>query len=229
MTLRKAQSCRVAAVLPPDPPQPVGMRQPPPSGGPGGAAPAGGNVGGAERPAKRPRRAGSASTAKPPSAAEAASLRSVAASLVPGREALPVFACREALRRLLFDRRVLVLVGETGSGKSTQLPQLLLAWGRLPGWPGPGPPPQPCVAVAEPRRVAALSLARRVAAEAGCRVGGAVGYAVRFDEASGPGTVLRYVTDGHLLVEALADPTLSRYSAVVVDEARGALSALLVL
>lgn len=140
-----------------------------------------------------------------------ASLAAAAAALLPSRRALPIWSCRDALRAELEAHRVLVLVGETGSGKSTQLPQFLLEWGFL-GATG-------CVAVTQPRRVAAVSLARRVAAEAASPLGGLVGYAVRFEDVSSPATRLRFATDGLLLREAVSDPLLSRYDCVIVDEA----------
>ena len=75
------------------------------------------------------------------------------------------------------------------------------------------------IAVTQPRRVAATSLANRVAAEKGTEVGHLVGYSVRFDEASSEATRIKYVTDGMLVRELLSDPTLSRYSVIIVDEA----------
>ncbi|KAI8053529.1 P-loop containing nucleoside triphosphate hydrolase protein [Syncephalis plumigaleata] len=75
------------------------------------------------------------------------------------------------------------------------------------------------IAITQPRRVAATSIAKRVAEEVGCRLGGRVGYAVRFDDTSTPATQLRYMTDGMLLRELLSDPMLDRYSAIILDEA----------
>lgn len=75
------------------------------------------------------------------------------------------------------------------------------------------------VAVTQPRRVAATSLAARVAAEQNVKVGATVGYAVRFDERSGPDTRIKYLTDGMIVRELLSDPILSRYSVIIVDEA----------
>lgn len=75
------------------------------------------------------------------------------------------------------------------------------------------------IAVTQPRKVAAISLANRVSAEQGTSLGGTIGYAVRFDEKAGPKTRIKYLTDGMLVRELLSDPSLSRYSVVVVDEA----------
>ena len=103
-----------------------------------------------------------------------------------------------------------IVIGETGSGKTTQLPQMLLDAGIA----GKG-----AIAVTQPRRVAAISVARRVAEERGSRIGGEVGYAVRFDECTSAHTRIKYVTDGTLLRELLDDAQLSRYSVVILDEA----------
>ena len=75
------------------------------------------------------------------------------------------------------------------------------------------------VVVTQPRRVAAISCARRVASERGCRVGGQVGYTIRFEDVSSEATRIKYVTDGTLVRECLTDPTLSRYAVVMLDEA----------
>ncbi|KII90512.1 hypothetical protein PLICRDRAFT_39073 [Plicaturopsis crispa FD-325 SS-3] len=126
------------------------------------------------------------------------------------RRQLPIAQGKDALVREIAKNDVTVLLGETGSGKTTQVPQYLLESGIA----GKG-----MIAVTQPRRVAATSLAARVAAEQNVRVGGLVGYGVRFDEASSPETRIKYVTDGMLVRELLSDPLLSRYSVVVVDEA----------
>lgn len=75
------------------------------------------------------------------------------------------------------------------------------------------------IAVTQPRRVAAMSLAKRVSDEMGVKLGGKVGYSVRFDDLSGPETLIKFVTDGMLLRECLSDPSLSRYSTIILDEA----------
>lgn len=134
-------------------------------------------------------------------------------ALLPVRKALPIWPQADAIRAALKKNNALVLTGETGSGKSTQVPQFLLnePWCRK------------CIAITQPRRVAAISLARRVADEMGSFMGSQspaakVGYSVRFDNATGPNTKVKFLTEGMLLQEMLRDPTMSQYSAVVVDE-----------
>lgn len=120
---------------------------------------------------------------------------------------LPVNAYADKIASAMTDNDVLLLIGETGSGKTTQLPQQIIhadADAR--------------VVVTQPRRVAAVAVGTRVAHEQGTEVGELVGYAVRFDDRSGPDTRIRYVTDGVMLREALSADGLSRYSHVVVDE-----------
>ncbi|GAB0497266.1 hypothetical protein MMPV_008590 [Pyropia vietnamensis] len=122
------------------------------------------------------------------------------------RRKLPVHEARAELLSLLGTHQVLVLVGETGSGKTTQVPQFLVDAGYR-------------VACTQPRRVAATSVAKRVAAEMDVQLGMEVGYAVRFDDCCGTKTVLKYVTDGMLLREAMSDPDLESYSVIILDEA----------
>eukprot|EP00198_Chlamydomonas_reinhardtii_P001306 XP_001690641.1 DEAH-box nuclear pre-mRNA splicing factor [Chlamydomonas reinhardtii] len=131
------------------------------------------------------------------------------------RRQLPAWAARDKLLALLQQHRTLVLVGETGSGKTTQIPQFLLAakFGKSSGSKGA------CIAVTQPRRVAAMTVARRVAEEMGTKIGQQVGYAIRFEDVTSPATRIKYMTDGLLLREALVDPLLSRYRVVVIDEA----------
>ena len=100
---------------------------------------------------------------------------------------------------------------ETGCGKSTQLPLYL----HEAGWTADGN----CVVCTQPRRVAATSVAMRVAAEFGCAIGEEVGYGVRFDFKCTSKTVLKYYTDGVLLRETMSDPLLSKYNVIIVDEA----------
>lgn len=105
-----------------------------------------------------------------------------------------------------------VVCGHTGCGKTTQIPQYL----HEAGWTADGH----VVACTQPRRVAATAVAERVADELGCDVGGTVGYAVRFDDRfDASASRILYMTDGRMVRELMADPTLSRYSVVMVDEA----------
>lgn len=126
------------------------------------------------------------------------------------RRRLPVWEARATLLSAVAKSPTLVLTGETGCGKTTQIPQFLLE----AGYAARG-----CIGVTQPRRVAAMSVARRVAAEMGEEVGQRVGYSVRFDDCTTDATRLRYLTDGMLLREAVSNPTLRRYSVIVVDEA----------
>ncbi|EPQ54668.1 P-loop containing nucleoside triphosphate hydrolase protein [Gloeophyllum trabeum ATCC 11539] len=126
------------------------------------------------------------------------------------RRQLPIAKGREALIEEIRRHDVAVLLGETGSGKTTQVPQYLLESGIA----GAG-----MIAVTQPRRVAATSLAARVAAEQDTSLGQLVGYSVRFDELAGPDTRIKYMTDGMLVRELLSDPLLTRYSVIIVDEA----------
>eukprot|EP00731_Ephydatia_muelleri_P023983 Em0016g254a len=126
------------------------------------------------------------------------------------RSTLPIFSAREALIREFKQIDSSVVVGETGSGKTTQIPQYLLESGLNKGL---------AIACTQPRRVAAISVAKRVALERGSELGQEIGYSVRFDDCSTPQTALRYMTDGMLLREAIADPLLLRYSVIILDEA----------
>uniref|UniRef100_A0A672FFX6 ATP-dependent RNA helicase DHX15 n=1 Tax=Salarias fasciatus TaxID=181472 RepID=A0A672FFX6_SALFA len=107
----------------------------------------------------------------------------------------------------------LVLVGETGSGKTTQIPQWCVDMVR--GLPGP----KRAVACTQPRRVAAMSVAQRVADEMDVMLGQEVGYSIRFEDCSSAKTILKYMTDGMLLREAMNDPLLERYGVIILDEA----------
>lgn len=173
-----------------------------------------------------------------PNRAHSAQLKAQASMLRRQREQLPIWRHRDSLRQCLHDRDVLVMLGETGSGKSTQIGQFLLhePWmaprrvraaadrdGGKGGGKGGGANREivvgGCIAITQPRRVAAINLARRVAAEMGVRLGEDVGYSVRFGNRTSKATCIKFLTDGMLLQEMLADPLLKRYSAVVVDEA----------
>uniref|UniRef100_A0A183CLS4 RNA helicase n=1 Tax=Globodera pallida TaxID=36090 RepID=A0A183CLS4_GLOPA len=127
------------------------------------------------------------------------------------RQRLPIAKCRNHLLYLCEHFQTIIVVGETGSGKSTQLPQYLAEF----GWAESGQQ----ICITQPRRVAAISLASRVADEMMCRLGDAVGYAVRFDECISAQSRIKFLTDGILLRELMSDPLLQAYSVVIVDEA----------
>ena len=131
-------------------------------------------------------------------------------SIKEQREYLPVFTVRDALISIIRENQIVVIVGETGSGKTTQLTQYL----HESGITGSG-----MVGCTQPRRVAAMSVAKRVSEEVGCELGEEVGYAIRFEDVTGPKTLIKYMTDGVLLRESLREPDLDQYSAIVMDEA----------
>uniref|UniRef100_A0A8C4Q2V9 Pre-mRNA-splicing factor ATP-dependent RNA helicase PRP16 n=1 Tax=Eptatretus burgeri TaxID=7764 RepID=A0A8C4Q2V9_EPTBU len=126
------------------------------------------------------------------------------------RQFLPIFAVRQELLNVIRDNSVVVVVGETGSGKTTQLTQYL----HEDGYTNYG-----TVACTQPRRVAAMSVAKRVSDELGCSLGEKVGYAIRFEDVTSDATLVKYMTDGILLRESLREPDLDNYSAVIMDEA----------
>jgi ATP-dependent helicase HrpA len=125
-------------------------------------------------------------------------------------ETLPIAARADEIVKLIRERQVIVLAGETGSGKSTQLPKLCLAAGR--GVAG-------MIGCTQPRRVAARSIARRVAAELRTSVGTLVGFQVRFTEQVGERALVKFMTDGILLAETQGDPWLNAYDTIILDEA----------
>ncbi|CAB3401390.1 unnamed protein product [Caenorhabditis bovis] len=124
---------------------------------------------------------------------------------------LPIFKNRAHILYLLERYRTVIIVGETGCGKSTQVPQFLLE----AGWASDGRQ----IVVTQPRRVAVVTLATRVAEEKDCILGHDVGYTVRFDDVSDKDTKIKFITDGLLLRELLVDPLLSKYSVIMIDEA----------
>jgi pre-mRNA-splicing factor ATP-dependent RNA helicase DHX16 len=127
------------------------------------------------------------------------------------RRSLPVYPYRDELLAAVEKYQVLVIVGETGSGKTTQIPQYL----HEGGWTKDGKK----VGCTQPRRVAAMSVAARVAQEMGVRLGHEVGYSIRFEDCTSEKTILKYMTDGMLLREFLSEPDLRSYSALIIDEA----------
>ncbi len=123
---------------------------------------------------------------------------------------LPITARLEEIRSLIEHHQVVILCGETGSGKSTQLPKICLSLGR--GVFGR-------IAHTQPRRIAARSLASRISSELGTELGSAVGYKVRFHDRVGEGTQIKLLTDGMLLAEIQRDRWLNEYDTIILDEA----------
>src|SRR5689334_3801150 len=123
---------------------------------------------------------------------------------------LPVSQRREDLLAAIRDHQVVIVAGETGSGKTTQLPKICLELGR--GVIGQ-------IGHTQPRRIAARTVAERVAEELNTKLGDAVGYKVRFTDQSGDDTLVKLMTDGILLAEIQTDPALSRYDTIIIDEA----------
>uniref|UniRef100_A0A667WQ88 RNA helicase n=1 Tax=Myripristis murdjan TaxID=586833 RepID=A0A667WQ88_9TELE len=124
------------------------------------------------------------------------------------RRSLPVFPYREDLLAAIHEHQILVIEGETGSGKTTQIPQYLMEDVR--GMK---------IGCTQPRRVAAMSVAARVSEEVGVKLGNEVGYSIRFEDCTSERTVLKYMTDGMLLREFLTEPDLASYSVIIIDEA----------
>ncbi|KAL2401009.1 putative ATP-dependent RNA helicase DHX35 [Exophiala dermatitidis] len=152
-------------------------------------------------------------------------LKERARQLLSTRQQLPIYSHADHIRQKLREHDVLLLVGETGSGKSTQIPQFLVnePWCRKRKTAATKSSVGGCIAITQPRRVAAISLARRVAEEMGTPLGNSspasqVGYSVRFENSTSPSTRIKFLTEGMLLQEMLRDPWLKEYSAVVVDE-----------
>ena len=126
------------------------------------------------------------------------------------RKFLPIFSVREELMNVIRENQIVVIVGETGSGKTTQLTQYLYE----DGYARDG-----LIGCTQPRRVAASSVAKRVADERGCKVGELVGYAIRFEDVTSEATKIKYMTDGILLRETTSDQLLTQYSVIIMDEA----------
>jgi len=126
------------------------------------------------------------------------------------RESLPVYRFRSELIKAVHANQLLIVVGDTGSGKTTQLTQYLAE----AGFANDG-----MIGCTQPRRVAAMSVAKRVAEEVGCQLGQEVGYAIRFEDCTSASTKIKYMTDGMLEREVLVDPELKRYSVIMLDEA----------
>ncbi|KAH8154787.1 uncharacterized protein LAJ45_01318 [Morchella importuna] len=131
-------------------------------------------------------------------------------SIKEQRESLPVYKLRSSLIKAVHENQLLIVVGDTGSGKTTQMTQYLAEAGFAD---------RGIIGCTQPRRVAAMSVAKRVAEEVGCRVGQEVGYTIRFEDCTSPETKIKYMTDGMLQREVLLDPDLKRYSVIMLDEA----------
>lgn len=126
------------------------------------------------------------------------------------RESLPIFKLKSQLCQAISQNQVLVVIGETGSGKTTQMTQYLMEMGYTQ---------KGIIGCTQPRRVAAMSVAKRVAEEHGCQLGEEVGYTIRFEDCTSPSTRIKYMTDGMLMREYLADNMLSKYITLMLDEA----------
>ena len=137
------------------------------------------------------------------------------ASMDEVRKSLPVYKYREQFLDAMSKYQVLIVVGETGSGKTTQLPQYLHEAGYSKSNNGKILK----IGCTQPRRVAATSVANRIADEMGVTLGEEVGYSIRFEDKSSDKTIIKYLTDGMLLREFLTDPELSSYGALMIDEA----------
>lgn len=129
-------------------------------------------------------------------------------------ESLPVSGKRDEIARAIAAHPVVIVCGETGSGKTTQLPKICLALGRGLGAGGAG-----LIGHTQPRRLAASSTGRRIAEELGTPFGEVVGYKVRFTDNLAPGASVKLMTDGILLAETQTDPLLKAYDTLIIDEA----------
>jgi ATP-dependent helicase HrpA len=129
-------------------------------------------------------------------------------------EALPVSGRRDEIAKAIAENQVVIVSGETGSGKTTQLPKICLALGRGLGAGGSG-----LIGHTQPRRIAASATGRRIAEELGTPFGEVVGYKVRFTDNLSPGASVKLMTDGILLAETQTDPLLKAYDTLIIDEA----------
>ena len=131
-------------------------------------------------------------------------------SIIEQRQFLPIYAVRQELLKVIRENSIVIIVGETGSGKTTQLTQYL----HEEGYTSCG-----MVGCTQPRRVAAMSVAKRVSEEMAVNLGDEVGYAIRFEDCTSEKSVIKYMTDGILLRESLRESDLDNYSAIIMDEA----------
>jgi len=192
-----------------------------PSGKPVTPANAGAATAGerSRRPPKTSQTASAGQSRPNPAAAHARSLeaRQAAANPVPAvtfPEALPVSGRRDEIAQAITHHQVVIVCGETGSGKTTQLPKICLSLGRGIGAGGHG-----LIGHTQPRRIAASATARRIAEELGTPFGEVVGYKVRFNDNLAAGASVKLMTDGILLAETTSDPLLRAYDTLIIDEA----------
>ena len=148
----------------------------------------------------------------------------VAQPVITFPESLPVSGKRDEIEAALREHQVIIVCGETGSGKTTQLPKIALSMGRG-GWGQPRDPNAPrdlrpkMIGHTQPRRIAASSVAKRIAEELNTPLGEVVGYKVRFQDRLQPGASVKLMTDGILLAETQGDPDLRNYDTIIIDEA----------
>jgi ATP-dependent helicase HrpA len=147
---------------------------------------------------------------RPPPAERGTGRRQVAVPEIRYPEALPISQHKDEILALIRDHQVVIVAGETGSGKTTQLPKICLELGR--GVNG-------LIGHTQPRRLAARTVAERIAEELATPLGGAVGYKVRFTDQVGAGTLVKLMTDGILLAEIQQDRRLRQYDTLIIDEA----------
>ncbi|MBC7638413.1 MAG: DEAD/DEAH box helicase, partial [Rhodoferax sp.] len=163
--------------------------------------------------ARRPARAGHPRGRRPQRrgvSPEQLELRRAAVPELAYPEQLPVSAVRGQIAAAIRDHQVVIVAGETGSGKTTQLPKICLELGR--GVTG-------MIGHTQPRRIAARTVAERIAEETGTELGGAIGWSVRFTDRTSETTLVKVMTDGILHAEIQRDRTLSRYDTLILDEA----------
>ena len=144
------------------------------------------------------------------SSCDQTSARLLSAPIIKYQEDLPIAKRRDEIKKAISDNQVVIIAGETGSGKTTQLPKICLELGR--GSSG-------IIGHTQPRRIAARTVANRIAEELNQPLGQAVGYQVRFNEKSGPNTLIKLMTDGILLAEVQHDRYFSKYDTIIIDEA----------
>src|SRR5690606_37542310 len=142
--------------------------------------------------------------------AERRARRATSVPAVSYSAGLPIVARKDEIAAAIRDHQVIVLCGETGSGKTTQLPKICLELGR--GVAG-------MIGHTQPRRIAARSVATRIAEELGVQGGTSVGYKIRFGDRTSPDTLVKLMTDGILLAETQSDPLLEQYDTLIIDEA----------